>query len=72
MEVTAMGEAGVLGDFMSVGAKTKAEPEQAPSPPASGPPHPGSGVDKHLVALASTDVSLDEVYRCLSGNLRSG
>jgi hypothetical protein len=64
-----MGEVGVLGDFMSVGSKTSIRAEGAPGAPAEAPKLAQSA-DDSLPTLPPSEVSLDEVYRCLSGGLR--
>ena len=64
-----MGEVGVLGDFMSVGSKTSIRAEGAPGAPGGGPKL-AETADDQLPTLPPSEVSLDEVYRCLSGGLR--
>jgi hypothetical protein len=64
-----MGEVGVLGDFMSVGSKTSIRAEGAPRAPAAAQNFAQSA-DDSLPTLPPSEVSLDEVYRCLSGGLR--
>jgi hypothetical protein len=64
-----MGEVGVLGDFMAVGTKTSIRGEGAPGAPADAV-QIAQTADDSLPTLPPSEVSLDEVYRCLSGGLR--